>query len=59
MVLQLNLTDIKGNKPLLNLLKKLKYIEIREVKKEKEIIDCIYQFVLIFFLWIVVFRYSM
>jgi hypothetical protein len=34
MVLQLNLTDLKGNKPLLNLLKKLKYIEIREVKKE-------------------------
>jgi hypothetical protein len=34
MVLQLNLTDLKGNKPLLNLLKKLKYIELREVKKE-------------------------
>ena len=34
MVLQLNLIDLKGNKPLLNLLKKLKYIEVREVKKE-------------------------
>jgi hypothetical protein len=33
MVLQLNLTDLTSNKPLLNLLKKLAYIEVREVKK--------------------------
>ena len=36
MVLQLNLTDLTSNKPLLNLLKKLAYIEIREVKKAKK-----------------------
>ena len=36
MVLQLNLTDLANNKPLLNLLKKLAYIEIREVKKNRK-----------------------
>jgi mRNA degradation ribonuclease J1/J2 len=33
MVLQLNLTNLTSNKPLLNLLKKLNYIEIREIKE--------------------------
>jgi hypothetical protein len=35
MVLQLNLTNLTGNKPLLNLLKKLKYIELREIKDKQ------------------------
>ena len=40
MTLQLNLTDLKGNLVLLKLLKKLNYIEVREIKKsENKLID--------------------
>ena len=40
MTIQLNLTDLKSNSVLLKLLKKLNYIEVREIKKEdKKLLD--------------------
>ncbi|MDZ7880213.1 MAG: hypothetical protein U5L45_21230 [Saprospiraceae bacterium] len=40
MTLQLNLTDLKGNLVLIKLLKRLNYIEVREIKKSgQKLID--------------------